>query len=245
MRTLGFVGKTRLRTACELLPPVIRDWQEQWCFGDELHAGEVSCSAFGDADELSSSLVWQRATSANGSIRLAGDWQSILFGPFTREVPDDETARHLLRSAQLALTNAVLAALQLTAVTLLEAEPSQPSPNALDAQVLLQLRVGQSVVGLLLDAALLNVALKLSASPKVLVERKHALGNARVKLSVRLPLVSLSIGEMKDLHPGDTLLSSALLAEPVSLQLAQGTVVAAGYLARQREHLAVQLKSIK
>jgi flagellar motor switch/type III secretory pathway protein FliN len=57
-----------------------------------------------------------------------------------------------------------------------------------------------------------------------------------------LPLASLSIGEMNDLHPGDTLRAQALLSQ--TLQLRVGTrVVASGYLARQQDQLAVQLIS--
>ncbi|MBX8495369.1 FliM/FliN family flagellar motor C-terminal domain-containing protein [Pseudomonas cichorii] len=244
MRMLGFVGTTRLRMACELLPPVIRHWYEQWCFGNELHTCKVDCSPFVDVEEFFCPLVWQRAKSASGSILLAGNWQSILFGSFAGEVPGDDTADHLLCDARLALINSVFAELGVSDVSLLENESLRPSSNALDSQVLLQLHVGQSAVYLLLDAALLNGVLEPPVLRKELVDRKQALGNARVKLSVCLPLVSLSIGEIKDLHPGDTLLSSALLAEPVSLQLAEGVVVAGGYLATQNDHLAVQLKSI-
>lgn len=244
MRMLGFVGTTRLRTACEILPPVIRHWYEQWCFGSELHTCEVNCSPFVDAEEFSCALVWQRAKSASGSILVAGNWQSIIFGSFSGEAPDDDTADYLLCDARLALIKSVFAELGVIDISLLEGEFLRPSSKSLDSQVLLQLNVGQSAVYLLLDAALFNVVLEPPVLRKKLVERKQALGNARVKLSVCLPLVNLSIGEIKDLHPGDTLLSSALLAEPVSLQLAEGAVVACGYLATQSDHLAVQLKSI-
>lgn len=88
-----------------------------------------------------------------------------------------------------------------------------------------------------------NAALAKPVARRPLIERKHALGNARVKLSVRLPLASLSIGEMRDLRPGDTLRASALLADPVSLQLAEGPVIASGYLAKQQGQVAVQLIS--
>ncbi|MGF6520107.1 flagellar motor switch/type III secretory pathway protein FliN [Pseudomonas laurylsulfatiphila] len=245
MRMLGFVGTTRLRMACDRLPPVARHWYEQWCFSDGRHTCEMSCTALGDSSELAATLLWLRAKSANGSIFLAGDWRSMVFGPFTHETPEDETARHLLHEAQLALINNVLEALGQSAISHLAAEPSRPFSDFLNAQVMLQLSVGQSTLYLLLDAALLNVALEPSVPRKPLIERKQALGNARVKLSVRLPLASLSIGEIRDLHPGDTLRSSALLADPVSLQLTEGSVVAGGYLARQNDHLAVQLISIK
>lgn len=243
MRMLGFVGATRLRTARDRLPPVIRHWYEQWCFSDGRHACEVSCSALDDTREVTSTEGWLRARSAHGSISLAGDWRSIVFGPALHDVPEDESARYLLHEARLALVNTLLEALGHSRVSLLVAEPSKPFSEALNAQVLLRLQVGQLTLSLLVDAALLNAELEPAAPRKPLLERKQALGNARVKLSVRLPLASLSIGEMRDLRPGDTLRASALLAEPVSLLVADGPVVASGYLAKQRDQLAVQLIS--
>lgn len=243
MRMLGFVGTTRLRMACERLPFVARHWYEQWCMPDARHTCEVSCSALDDSNEWVSTLAWQSAKSVNGSISLAGDGASMIFGPFMHDAPDDETARHLVREAQLALINHVLEVLGHSGVSHLTAESPRPSSGSLSAQVLLQLRVGQPTLHLSLDAALLNAALEKPVARTPLIERKQALGNARVRLSVRLPLASLSIGEMRDLRPGDTLRASALLADPVSLQLAEGPVIASGYLAKQRGHVAVQLIS--
>ncbi|WP_431495034.1 FliM/FliN family flagellar motor switch protein [Pseudomonas brassicacearum] len=159
------------------------------------------------------------------------------------DAPEDETARHLVREAQLALINDVLEVLGQSGVSHLTVESSQPSWGLLSAQVLLQLRVGQSTLHLSLDGALLNAALEKPVARTPLIGRKQALGNARVKLSVRLPLASLSIGEMRDLRPGDTLRASALLADPVSVQLAEGPVIAGGYLAKQHGQVAVQLIS--
>ncbi|WP_434694663.1 FliM/FliN family flagellar motor switch protein [Pseudomonas sp. Z1-14] len=210
---------------------------------DARHTCEVSCSALDDSSEWASTLAWQSAKSTNGSITLAGDWPSMIFGLFAHEVPEDETSRHLLREAQLVLINDVLEALGQSGVSHLTAGSSRPSSGLFSAQVLLQLRVGQATLHLSLDAALFNAALEMPVARTPLIERKHALGNARVKLSVRLPLASLSIGEMRDLRPGDTLRASALLADPVSLQLAEGPVIAGGYLAKQHGQVAVQLIS--
>ncbi|MCE0460987.1 FliM/FliN family flagellar motor switch protein [Pseudomonas uvaldensis] len=241
MRMLGFVGAIRLRTACDRLPPVALRWYERWCFSDGHQTCNASCSALNDNSELASTRGWLSADSVHGSVSLTGDWQSLIFGSFSHDVPDDEVSRHLLQEAQLALINDLLEALGHSHVSLLAAAPQKPYSNVLSAQVLLQLCVGQLTLHVLLDAALLNAGLKPFVARNSLVERKQALGNARVKLSVCLPMASLSIGEMQDLHPGDTLRSSALLFDPVSLQLAEGTVVADGYLARQDDHLAVQL----
>ncbi|WP_223528556.1 FliM/FliN family flagellar motor switch protein [Pseudomonas sp. A-RE-23] len=211
---------------------------------DARHTCEVNCTALDDSREWpSTTLAWQRAKSAHGSISLAGDAASMIFGPFMHDAPEDETARHLVREAQLALINDVLEVLGQSGVSHLTVESSQPSSGLLSAQVLLQLRVGQLTLHLSLDAALFNAALEKPVAPTPLIERKHALGNARVKLSVRLPLASLSIGEMRDLRPGDTLRASALLADPVSVQLAEGPVIAGGYLAKQHGQVAVQLIS--
>ena len=160
-------------------------------------------------------------------------------------MPIDETASHLMREAQLALLNEVLEALGQERVSTLKAETTAPRSGPLNAQVLLQLSVAQASVYLLLDASLLNNALAPVVPRSVLIERKQALGNAKVKLSVRLSLASLSIGEMNDLRPGDTLRAGAFLADPVSLQVGDGPVVASGYLARQSDQLAVQLISIE
>ncbi|WP_260676459.1 FliM/FliN family flagellar motor switch protein [Pseudomonas kilonensis] len=210
---------------------------------DARHTCEVNCTALDDSSEWSSTLAWQSAKSAHGSISLAGAGASMIFGPFMHDAPEDETARHLVREAQLALINDVLEVLGQSGVSHLTVESSQPPSGLLSAQVLLQLRVGQSTLHLSLDAALLNAALEDPVARTPLIERKRALGNARVKLSVRLPLASLSIGEMRDLRPGDTLRASALLVDPVSVQLAEGPVIAGGYLAKQHGQVAVQLIS--
>lgn len=241
MKALGVVGKTRLRVAKEKWPSVAQHWYGQWCFCDTGKNGEVKCSVQDLA--VVPALIWQKARVARGAISLAGDWQEIVFGAFAHEVPVDKTAMHLLREAQLALLNEVLEALGQGSVSHLTAETSAPFASALNAQVLLQLSIAQSSLYLLLDASLLNNSLVPAIPRRELIERKRALGNARVKLSIRLPLASLSIGEMNDLHPGDTLRASSLLIDPVSVQVKDGPVVASGYLARQRDHLAVQLIS--
>ncbi|WP_256261195.1 FliM/FliN family flagellar motor C-terminal domain-containing protein [Pseudomonas gingeri] len=230
--------------ARDRLPSVVSRWYGQWCMADGQGACEVKCMALDGAVEQSPAPPWQKARAGAGSISLAGDWQTLVFGPFSREMPLDETAQHLLCEAQRTLIGDVLEALGQGSISSLETAPSGPSGGLLNAQVLLEICVGQASVLLLLDAILLNVALTPWAPREPLVERKQALGKAKVKLSVRLPLASLSIGEMNDLHPGDTLRSRGLLTDPVSLQIDEGPVVAGGYLARQQGHLAVQLISI-
>jgi len=159
MRTLGFVGKTRLQFASEKLPSVARQWYGQWCFGDAAKSCEVTCSVQEQALSLVSTLTWQKAQLAGGSIRLAGDWPEIVFGAFAREMPIDETASHLMREAQLALLNEVLEALGHERISTLTTEAIAPCGGLLNAQVLLQLNVAQASLYLLLDASLLDGAL--------------------------------------------------------------------------------------
>ena len=182
MRALGFVGATRLKLASEKLPPVVQHWYGQWCFGDTTKNCEVMCLAQEQGLSTVPTLTWQKAQVAGGSIRLAGDWQAIVFGAFAREMPIDETASHLMREAQLALLNEVLEALGQERVSTLKAETTAPRSGPLNAQVLLQLSVAQASVYLLLDASLLNNALAPVVPRSVLIERKQALGNAKVKL---------------------------------------------------------------
>ena len=244
MRALGFIGKSRWSAATEKLPPAVQAWREQWCFSQVGKPWQIECLERVDSadQERAHALTWLKAGPAGAAVYVAGDWTSLVFGAFAQDLPADETADYLLQDAQRALVNGVLASIgQVPAAELLAAPPIALG-KPLSSEILLRVSVESFRVYIVLDAALFNKALGPQEVKSPLFPRENALGKAKVKLSLQLPLASLSIGEMNDLHPGDTLRAQALLSQ--TLQLRVGTrVVASGYLARQQDQLAVQLIS--
>jgi flagellar motor switch/type III secretory pathway protein FliN len=249
MRRLGFLGKSRLDAARKLLPEAVANWRAQWCFVDEQAPWLSDCSdetALAEQEAVAA-LFWQKAQSSKGAIWLAGQhpdaWRQLLFGAHAKDIPEDATARHLLAQAQLALVNALLAELQQAPVEALVAEaPSAPSGLYSD-RLLLSIAGPGTQLYVLLDAALLEQHLPPLLAQPTLVKRQAALGNAKLKLHVRLPLASLALGEMNDLQPGDILRARTKLAQPLTLITEQDEVIAEGYLARQQGHLALQLSN--
>lgn len=244
MSALGFIGRSRWNAATEQLPPAVEGWREQWCFSQAGKPWRIECLQCVDSadQERLHDMTWFKAGSAGAAVHVAGDWAALVFGVFAQELPADDTADYLLLEAQRALVNGVLASIgQPPAAELLKAVP-RALGKPLSSAILLRVSVESFRVYVVLDAALLNNALGPQEVKSPLFPRENALGKAKVKLSLQLPLASLSIGEMNNLHPGDTLRAQALLSQ--TLQLRVGTrVVASGYLARQRDQLAVQLIS--
>ncbi|KWU52868.1 FliM/FliN family flagellar motor switch protein [Pseudomonas palleroniana] len=244
MKALGFIGKSRWNAATEKLPAAVEAWCEQWCFSQEGKPWQIECLECVDtADQArAQDLAWLKTGSAGAAVQVAGDWTSLVFGAFAEALPADETADYLLQEAQRALVNSVLASIGQAPATQLLAAPPRALGKPMSSDILLRVSVESFRVFVVLDAVLLNNALGPQEVKPPLFPRESALGNARVRLSLQLPLTSLSIGEMNDLHPGDTLRAQALLSQ--TLQLRVGTqVVASGYLARRQDHLAVQLIS--
>lgn len=249
MRRLGFLGKSRMDAARKLLPEVVDSWRAQWCFSEEQTPWLTTCSdetALAQQEGLAS-LSWQKAQSRAGAIWLAGQqaeaWRHMLFGPYAKDIAEDKTARHLLAQAQLALVNALLAELQQERVEALVAD-APSTPGALFGDRLLLSIAGQdTLLYVLLDAALLEQFLPPLPAQPPLVNRQAAIGKAKIKLHVRLPLTSLALGEMNDLQPGDILRARTELAQPLTLVTEQAKVIAEGYLARQQNHLALQLSN--
>lgn len=244
MRALGFVGKRRWHEAAQKLPPAVQAWREQWCLNPVAKPWAVECLALVEADDpaRAQGLEWFKADAAGAAVYVAGDWVSLVFGAFAQELPAGETANYLLHEARQALVNGVLASIGHVPSTGLVATAAHALGKPLSSDIVVRVRVESFWAYVVLDAALLNSALGPHEVKPPLFPREQALGNAKVRLSLQLPLASLSIGEMNDLQPGDTLRAQALLSQTLQLRVGQ-RVVASGYLARQQDHLAVQLIS--
>lgn len=249
MRRLGFLGKSRLDAARKLLPEAVDNWRAQWCFVDEQAPWVSDC---GDETALAgqeavAALAWQKALGSEGALWLAGQqpdaWRQVVFGAHAKDIPEDATARHLLAQAQLALVNALLAELQHAPVEALTSEAPSAPGGLFGDRLLLSIAGPGTQLYVLLDAALLEQHLPPLPVQPALVKRQDALGNAKLKLHVRLPLANLALGEMNELQPGDILRARTKLAQPLTLVTEQGEVVAEGYLARQQDHLALQLSN--
>ncbi|WP_339527220.1 FliM/FliN family flagellar motor C-terminal domain-containing protein [Pseudomonas sp. EA_35y_Pfl2_R111] len=247
MRRLGFLGKSRLDAASKLFPEAVANWRAQWCFVDEQVPWLSQCSdeTALAKQEAVTSLAWQKAQGRAGSIWLAGQqpdaWRQLLFGVHAKNIPEDATARHLLVQAQLALVNALLAELQQAPFEDLVAEAPNAPGGLYSDRLLLNIAGPDTQLYVLLDAALLEQHLPSLPTLPALVNRQAAIGKAKIKLHVRLPLASLALGEMNDLQAGDILRARTELAQPLRLTTEQAKVVAEGYLARHQDHLALQL----
>lgn len=247
MRFLGFLGKRRLDAARDLLPPQVEAWRQHWCFSNEAQAWRVSCDEERNLGEaaLAGALDWWQADVEAGALHIAGSsadsWQHLVFGAHAGQVPDDASARHLLEQARLALVNALLQALGQAPVDSLTAQPPVAPGAPLGSRALLRIELADIQVHCLLDAALLNLALPALPAQNPLVERKNALGKARITLRLHLPLVELALGDINDLSPDDVLRARAQLDQPLALATEHGEALAKGYLARSQGHLALQL----
>ncbi|MFD2642008.1 FliM/FliN family flagellar motor C-terminal domain-containing protein [Pseudomonas japonica] len=241
MRLLGFLGASRLAAARDTLPAQVEAWREQWCFADD--AWSIECQAEQALDPAP--LHWLRATSPHGALHIAGrhadSWRRAVFGTHAGQLPEDASATHLLEQARLALVNILLQALGQAPVQDLSAAAPEAPGAALGPRALLRIELGDNALYCLLDAALFDAALPPLAAPPALVERKQAIGGARVRLTLQLPLTELALGDIDDLSPGDVLRAQARLDQPLTLASEPGDVLAKGYLARQQDRLALQL----
>ena len=242
MRALGFIGASRLAAAERLLPEVIRQWREQWCFqGAAAH--DCGCAAeSAEVIALAAEQGWKQAGGAKGNLWLSAHWQQIVFGPYAADAPRDPVGQQLLEAAQQALAASLLAALGGQATAPLGAGVPAALGAALSPRLLLRARFGAEHLLLLVDAALLEAFLPATTRKHPpLLERRAAIGGAKLKLSVSLPFASLSVGEVNSLTPGDILQAGTHFLEPLDLNIQGKQTVAKGFLARRDEHLALQL----
>jgi len=248
MRFLGFLGASRLAMAQQVLPAQVEEWRGQWCFASDA-PWQVRCDAeqaLADAAQAAG-LSWLRGQSARGALHVAGlhgdSWTRAVFAGQAAQVPDDASARHVLEQARLALVNALLQGLGQEPVASLDAQAPHAPGAALGSRALLHIDLGDSTLYCLVDAALLDPALPALAQAAALTPRKDALGGARIRLELSLPLAELALGDINDLSPGDVLLARTRLDQPLTLSSTQGAPLAKGYLARSQERLALQLIS--
>lgn len=245
MRKLGFLGTTRLTHAQTVLATVTDQWREQWCFSDARLPVAVTIDALNAAEAVTKleALSWQFAEVGTSQLRCAGAWNELIYGAHIQDVPADATARHLLAHAQLALINGLLEALGRKPATQLLHDAHTEKCSSLSSELLIQLSTAKATLYLLIDADLLNSALPVRPSKTPLVDRKAAIGGAKLKLHVQLPLTHLPIEDVQDIKVGDILRGDASLGAPLHIATHPTQVVAKGYLARQQQHLAIQLVS--
>lgn len=242
MRPIGVTGSTRLGICTDRLPASVTRWREHWCFTDPKAAFSVSCQSEAAVlpDDLAG-LSWLKSRHSAGDLQVAGAWREAVFGPHAASVPEDDTARHLLEHAQRALIDGLFAELGLNAGGPLEPSPPGVIGGLLGSRIVIDVQLNGIRLLALLDASLLDGFLPEVAAKPALIDRKSAVGGARFKLRVQMPLASLSIGDLRGLAPGDVLKAQAMLVDPVQLVVGQSDVIAQGYLARQQDQLAVQL----
>lgn len=247
MRRLGFPGKSRLHFAQSRLPAALHEWQQAWCFTQQGEPAEVICTAESEwQDQPDTELqAWHCAQTANGKLWLAvatqASWAQLVWGEMASELPADTVAAHLLEQARLALVNTVLQALDHPPVDSLIQTTAPQSGAALSSRLVLCMPVQGRQLVLLLEADLLNAALSDVPAASPLSKRQDTLGGAKVRLQVRLPLVSLALGDVTDLQVGDVLRATTRLDQPLPLVTEAGEQVAHGYLTRTGNQLALQL----
>lgn len=247
MRQMGYVGKSRLEAAQRLLPDVLSNWSSQWCFGrqdlETVLAATVTAEAVDDASITA--MDWQCAVTPNGGLwlgsRAPSSWHRLLFGAQAQEVPVDEVASYLTQQGQLTLANALLNALQQEPIAALFAEAPTATVTSCSARLLLAMPGHEADILLVLDASLLNAYLPIPAARFPLLDRQQAIGGARIKLKLLLPLSEISVADLSDLHPGDILKAATPLSQPFHLVTDRDALVAKGFLVRAHTKLAIQL----
>lgn len=240
MEVLGFLGRSRLEYARQTLPALVEKWHANWCFGSPTDGIPIRCIP---ASELETGLDAGQGFStahAKGTLWMGGDWHALLFAALPREVPADRTASHLIEQARLALANHLLRHLGLREVTRLSNASLSPR-GGLDSRLALLFGPAERQGCLLIDAALLGGLTATDKQPEPLVSRATAIGKARLTIKLQLPLASLPIEQVQDLQAGDLLQGTTSLMSPLHVTTAPGQIVAHGYLARQDQHLAIQL----
>lgn len=246
MRQMGFVGKSRLEAAQRLLPDALSAWRSQWCFECQdtpIELPIVTAEAVGDASVTAKS--WQHVAASNGALWFgvceSTSWHRLVFGEQAEEVPADQVATYLIQQAQLALVNALLKVLQQAPVKVIHTETPTAIAAAYSPRVLLTISGQKAAVFILLDASLLNTFLPNSVTKPSLLDRQQAIGSARIKLKLSLPLSEVAIEDLSDIHPGDILKTASPLSQTFHLSTECGDVVAEGFLVRADTRLAVQL----
>lgn len=247
MRHMGFVGKSRLEAAQRLLPDVLAEWRSHWCFEREETVIEsvVSVTAESEGDASITAINWRYSLTPNGELWLgvcqSSSWHRVIFGDSEEGVPSDQVAAYLVGQAQMGLINAVLKVLQLAPVKVLCDEAPVAIAAAFSPRVLLEVPVYEDGVFILLDANLLNAYLPIPPANTPLLERQHAVGGARLRLKLSLPLSEVSVADLSDLHPGDILKADTFLTQPFHLATDRDVLIAKGFLVRSDTRLAVQL----
>ncbi|MEO4049396.1 FliM/FliN family flagellar motor C-terminal domain-containing protein [Pseudomonas sp. CAU 1711] len=233
------MGASRLAAAERLLPAAIRQWREQWCFQCDQEPVCVCAEEGSEAMAPVADGQWKLAESSQGKLWLAADWRRLVFARFASEAPQDATAAQLVDAAQQALASGLLAALGAPTAPLQDAQPIQGGP--MSARLLLRADLGGVPLLLVAEASLLAGFLPQAARALPLLPRSQAIGGARLKVKVSLPFSSLTVGEANGLRAGDILQGDTHFLEPLSLTAGAQQTIAKGYLARQGEHLALQL----
>ena len=108
-------------------------------------------------------------------------------------------------------------------------------------RLLLTMPGHETDIFIVLDASLLDAYLPIPPARLPLLDRKHVIGGARIKLRLSLPLAEVSVADLSDLHPGDILQTAIPLSQPFHLMTTQDALIARGFLVRIHSQLAVQL----
>lgn len=240
MRRLGCAAASQYEIAEHLLVDVIREWQEQWCFGC---SDGSSVMAF--SQEKSKTPVgydWYFSSSASGELWLAANWATLLFSHHTAKVPDDTVRVKLINAAQASLVLALQKAFGMSSLNV----PSKGAPKGLgdplDARLLLGFHLGgDSRLLVLLDTTLLDEFFPRVPRTLPIVPRADAIGGMKMQVQASLHFASLAVDDVNGLGVGDVLQSGVSLLRPMDLTVSSGQVVGKGFLARKSDKLAIQL----
>lgn len=248
MRQFGFVGKMRLEAAQRLLPEAVSTWRSQWCFGHGAEAASplvIEAEAVPD-DVALATMYWLHVEAGDGCFWLgtrgASAWHRLVMGDHADDAPVDAVAEHLQHQARLGLANTLLSELQLATVDVLATGSLPVVPGAVcSPQILLMLRGAGEELFILLDALLFNSHLPTPEAKQPLVARSSAIGSARIKLRVTLPLSEVAVADLSGLQVGDILKAETPLTQAFHLMTDRDTPLAKGFLARTQTRLALQL----
>jgi hypothetical protein len=255
-----YAGVRRVESARRHLDDVLAGWSVDWRVAHasapmrvDWQVADADCVERFSGEEPTAlqrvdDTLFLRATDAA--------WRRALFGSAAAQLPDDALAVALLGRARVALVTALSgghahaapadADTQANAQANARKTATQQIPAAGRAWLHAGILVADNdapCLELLLDARRFDAVLA-TRPPVALTPRAQAVRNARLPLTLQLPLDSVSAHDLRHLRPGVIVQSRQRLDEPLLLGSATQASVLRAFLGQRDGRLAVRIDGI-
>ncbi|WP_284620595.1 FliM/FliN family flagellar motor switch protein [Aquabacterium humicola] len=222
-----------------------RAWCEQW--GADEQAGSVSCRpatredkgaawADGAADAALAGVRIQRHNDLYASVA------SSLFGP----LPDAHDAAPAARQVAYEAATALSRDLSRALAELAGAPGTIPSPQAFERHAgtaIVELRIAEHGGSLKALVPAASMPAPKPSRERPLTPLTQALDTQRVRMSLTVGEIAMTLGEIAQVGPGDVLPLSTRIDRPLALQLDDGSAPLSAFVGMRGRQLAVRLVS--